>query len=531
MITKSVIYVMTASMLRVDLEKLGLTAHEADVYLCLFQKGKSRAGDLIKALGLHRNSLYQALEGLVARRLVTKTTHEGVFHFQTTDVEHLRDPLREQEVVAQSVIQQLKERARLTDQEITVYEGEDAIRAFSLKNAAGLEPGERIHVLGSGGKRFEQAMGPEALRTYLKEIDTRRGGVRTLMYKRQTFTPNTFDLMYQMRDTQIRILPYELTSAANVVFTNKSVAFQIFEQPYTVVEVRNPHLVTAYKNYFEMLWSQNVRIQHGEEALRDAFYGMVDVLKSGESYAVLGGNLGEEYRRLAGFFDEFHRYRIQRGVVAHILAQREAAPGIRLRNREQGDPEEKISIVKSFQTPFLSPMQINLYQGKAVMILYKPDPVVLYFEDQEIYSGFKLYFDEIWQRRIDTLFGHQGIIELCERVLDEEADLYLIAATGNIAKTHPDYYPIFTKRRLEKGIHLYALANEAARGNGFSTLAGATVRYLPPVFASPMVIWIFGNTVAHVIWQEPETIFVIQDAQVADSYRQYYQALGRMTRE
>lgn len=518
-------------MLKQQLEKLGLTPHEAEFYLLLFRRGKSRAGDLIKETGSHRNIVYQTLESLIARRLVTKTTQEGVFHFQVTDVEHFRDAIREQELTAQQVISGLKEREKLTEQEITVYEGEDAIRSFSLKNAASLTPGEHLHVLGSGGRRFEEAMGEEAMKAYWREIDRRGAGLRILMYKEQTFSSKAFDLVREMNDTKIRILPHQLAPTANVVFSNKSVAFQIFEKPYTVIEVKNAHLVEAYRNYFQLLWTQNVRIQRGHEALREAFYSMVDTLRSGEEYYVLGGNLGHEYSRLADFFDEFHKYRIQKGVGAKILAQRDAAAGIRERNRLQGDLEEKISCVKSFQTPFLSPMQINLFQNQAVMVIYQPEPIVLYFEQPEIYSGFKLYFDEIWNRHVENLFGHQGIIELCERVLEKGEDLYLIAATGAIRKTHPEYYPEFIKRMTEKGMYIHFLANENTRGSSIGAMPLRTIRYLPPAFASPMAIWIFGDIVAHVLWHEPETIFLIEDASVAGYYRQYFEGLKRISRE
>ena len=522
-----IISFMTKS-LKDELLSLGLSIHEAEAYLYLSQHGKCRAGDLIKETGIHRHLIYQALDALTTRRLVTKTTHNGVFHFQITDPIHLRDSIREQGLIADRVIDTLKERERLTEQEIIVYEGEDALRTFSLKNAASLSPGECIHVLGSGGQRFENAMGKQALKAYLQEIDKRQGGVRTLMYKRQTFTPETLALMQRMKNTQIRILPFELTSAANVVFTNKSVAFQIFEYPYSVVEVRNTHLVEAYKNYFQLLWTQTVRIGRGMDALHEAFYGMVDALRPGEEYCVLGGNLGKEYARLSGFFDDYHHYRIQQGVTAKILAQRDAAPDIRQRNRQQGDEEEKISQVKSFQTPFLIPMQINLYRDQAVMILYKEEPIILYFEDKEVYQGFKLYFDEIWNRQSETLTGHQGIIDLCERVLEEGEDIYLIAATGTIIKTHPEYYPLYTKKRAERNIHLYALANENTRSLHLEQLATSHISYLPPAFASPMVIWIFGDYVAHVLWHEPETIFLIHDKRTAEYYRHYYQALAKI---
>ncbi|MSR85342.1 hypothetical protein EXS71_02815 [Candidatus Uhrbacteria bacterium] len=514
-----------------DLKALGLSDNETRVYLALVSIGKVRAGKIIKETGLHRNLVYQALEELIARHLTTKTTQAGVFHFQATDPEHFRDELRERELVAARVIDQLKDRGKLSEQEITLYEGEDAIRTFSLKCASGLTRGERIHVLGSGGPRFEEAMGQPALKKYFFDIERSGGGIDLLMYKRQMYGADMLSSLRKNRSVEIRILPFDTLSAAAIVFTNKSVAFLIFERPYTVIEITNPHLVVAYKNYFQMLWNQDVRVEQGLDALREAFTEMIDELKPGEGYQVLGGNLGSEYKRLSSFFDDIHRYRISRGVVANILAQREIAINIRERNHRVGDPEDKLSHVKTFNTPFLAPMQINMVNGRAFMVLYKEDkPTIIYFKDKVVHDGFKLYFDEIWTRQTETLHGHEGIVELCERVLEQDKDLYYIAAIGALLKRQPEYYVEFTKRRAAKNIHFHVLANEDIRGV-FDPLPLTDVRYLPQEFASPMVIWIFGDFVAHVLWHEPETIFLIHDQKTADYYRNYYKALTKIAKK
>lgn len=509
-----------------DLKSLGLSENETRVYLALMSSGKVRAADVIKQTGLHRNLVYQALDALGDRHLATKTTSGGVFHFQVTDPEHFRDQLREQELVASRVIDSLKERERLSDQEITVYEGEDAIRNYSMKIASELAPGGNIYVLGSGGRRFDAAMGEHGVKAYFSEIMKRGGGIRSLVYQRQKYGEETTRRLVKMPNVELRTLPFDTTPSANVVFTDVCVGFQIFEKPYTVIEVRNPHLVAAYKSYFNILWEQDVRIERGIEALRDAFTEMIDELRPGEEYYVLGGNLGPEYRRMSGFFDDIHRYRISRGVVANILAQSEAANDIRDRNRRVGDPEEKVSHVKTFSSPFMAPMQINMVNGRAYMVVYgAKEPTVIYFQRKEVHDGFKLYFDEIWNRQVEIFHGHQGIIDLCERVLEVGEPWHLIAAQGQIIRTHSEYYAEFSKRRLARNIPMYVLATEMVREKKLMTKLATRIRFLPNTFASPMVVWIFGDYVANVLWHEPETVFLIRDAKTAEYYRTYYKAL------
>ncbi|MBI5391010.1 hypothetical protein HZB02_05975 [Candidatus Woesearchaeota archaeon] len=51
--------------------KLGLNKNEAKVYLKLLAHGSSTAGNLIKATGFHRNIVYDNLEKLVDKGLVS----------------------------------------------------------------------------------------------------------------------------------------------------------------------------------------------------------------------------------------------------------------------------------------------------------------------------------------------------------------------------------------------------------------------------------------------------------------------------
>ena len=513
-------------MLKDDLGHLGLNKHETQVYLALVGHGSVRAAKIIQTTNLHRQLVYQALERLGQRHLVSRTQRSGVAHFQATDPEHLHDQLREQSLLVERVIESLRIRSHLLDHEVIVHEGEEVIRAFCAGLAERLQAHEKLYLVGSEKSWLEDAAMKKSLAHLLRAVIAHQGRARLLL-ENPSLHIHAFLTGLKSSCVELRPLPFDINPLVYTLCSEHTVSFFVLQAPYTVIEIRNAHLAQAHQVHFDVLWRQHVRIEQGTEALERAFYGMVEALEPGEEYCVLGGNLGHHSERLSGFFDAYHHHRIERGVVANILAQHPYAAGIRQRNKEQGDPDERVSHVKVFETPFLSPMQINLYKQKAVMVMYKDDgPLVLSFEDPEAYEGFKLYFDEIWQRTTETLHGQQGIISLCERVLETEQDLYLIGATGTIASTHPEYYRDFTKRRATKGIRMHALANEYTRQSGaFTRLPLTDVRYLPKAFASPMVIWIFGDTVAQVLWREPQTIFLLHDAQTADYYRTYYRAL------
>src|SRR3989344_4358054 len=55
----------------VDLERLGLNRNEAKVYYALLLKGEATAQELVKSLGVYRNIVYDNLEKLKEKGLVS----------------------------------------------------------------------------------------------------------------------------------------------------------------------------------------------------------------------------------------------------------------------------------------------------------------------------------------------------------------------------------------------------------------------------------------------------------------------------
>lgn len=129
------------------------------------------------------------------------------------------------------------------------------------------------------------------------------------------------------------------------------------------------------------------------------------------------------------------------------------------------------------------------------------------------------------QTEVLVLSGHQGVIDLCEMVLRSGEDLYLIGANYRIMETHKEYYPKYEQQLLQKHIKRFVLAQSQFRRLEELNKQAET-KFLPTTFSSsPIVTWIFGETVAHLLWEQSETIFIVKNKKIADNYRQYFQIL------
>lgn len=123
--------------------------------------------------------------------------------------------------------------------------------------------------------------------------------------------------------------------------------------------------------------------------------------------------------------------------------------------------------------------------------------------------------------------GEQGIEELFQKVLEEGEDLYLIGANAEVAQRYPHIVEKFERERLSKKIARHHLAIKETEGASFNRLEKCEVKYLPSQFSSPNVTWIFGNKIAHVLWEQPEIVFYINNERIAQDYRKYFDLLWK----
>ena len=127
------------------LETLGFKEEEVKTYLSLMDAGPSTGGDLAKAMGMPRPTIYGYLERLIAGGLVTQSLRRGVKIFIPEPGERIRqlykrkiEDLRSKEKALDSVIPELEKRAGMSFMRprIQFFEGregmETALQDFLL---------------------------------------------------------------------------------------------------------------------------------------------------------------------------------------------------------------------------------------------------------------------------------------------------------------------------------------------------------------------------------------------------------------
>src|SRR3989338_6207256 len=139
------------------LEKLGLSPNEVKVYLVLLRLGSASATEIAKGSGVHRVNVYDALERLMEKGLVSAVVKINKKYYEAADPDRIVDMLKEKERGIEEVRQILPElkmdyKMASKRQDVHNFKGREGLKTFFEDILKTLKKGEEILSFGSAGK-------------------------------------------------------------------------------------------------------------------------------------------------------------------------------------------------------------------------------------------------------------------------------------------------------------------------------------------------------------------------------------------
>ncbi len=237
--------------------QLGLNKNEAKVYITLLRSGQSSAGELIKKTEFHRNIVYDNLEKLIDKGLVTFIIEGKRKVFQAASPEMITEFVEKEQVkldVKKQVANEIKKevikiQSTIEDkQEATIFRGIDGIKAVlqdTLKTdkdyLAFGAPKLSLDIIGS---------------TYWENYTQKR--VEKNMKVKMIFSESLrkWSKIIENKHTILRFLPKTIDSfSETIIYGNKVVIIVWSEKPIATL-IRDKNLAESYKQYFSLLWKQ-----------------------------------------------------------------------------------------------------------------------------------------------------------------------------------------------------------------------------------------------------------------------------------
>ncbi|MDA1038097.1 MAG: hypothetical protein O2877_00215 [bacterium] len=295
-----------------ELQQIGLGKNEVRVYLALLETGKAKAGDIIKQTGLHRNLVYQSLESLEKRNLLTRISGKTAL-FQITDPVEILNLVKKQESIAQRVVDELKEKSRAMDHRMTLYEGSDGFRSAFWDIIETLGHGEELLVMGI----FDI---DEEFQSMIKMFHEERAAAgipsRLLLNAHAT---HVGDMLSRFDETNVRYMqPGLVTPSVFFIYADKTMIS--LPNQRTFIRIENEEVTCAFRSYFNTLWDRTTQTLVGADGVKQ--FAEI-VLATGKSIQVVGAHFrfAELYPEI---FQPWHKRRAEAGVVMQATVPKDA---------------------------------------------------------------------------------------------------------------------------------------------------------------------------------------------------------------
>lgn len=241
------------------LEGIDLTSSESKVYLALLRLGASSSGKIADESRTAHSKIYDVLEKLIRKGLVSHFTRDGVKYFQAgspTLISHYLEEKKkaidaQEETIASVIPQLMRLHGRKSENaESVIFSGKRGVRSAFTQIVSELDKGDDIRIMGVHD--FGESFLPLAL--YFQQIRSEKGiSAKFLMNHDAGSIAKEFE---KYRPVSIRFLPEDILTPAIFLLYKDTVVINIAKE-LTFFMLRSSHVHSAFESYFQHLWKQS----------------------------------------------------------------------------------------------------------------------------------------------------------------------------------------------------------------------------------------------------------------------------------
>lgn len=243
------------------MKEAGLTEGESKVYLALLELGSSTTGPIIEKSNVAKSIIYQILEKLIQKGLVSYITKEKTKYFQASDpqkiIEYIENNekkmLESKKKIENLLPELLSKQGKSKEQTATLFEGFNGMITVHEHIYQKLQKGDEFFYLGI------QPEQPEHFHLYWQRDHLRRAKAGIIC--KLLFHPNTDPKILKNRNSyklcDARYMPIDINTPAWIMgYKDVTVIGFPSSSPITL-EIINKEIADSFKAYFDEFWKKS----------------------------------------------------------------------------------------------------------------------------------------------------------------------------------------------------------------------------------------------------------------------------------
>ncbi|MBM3234582.1 hypothetical protein FJZ19_05830 [Candidatus Pacearchaeota archaeon] len=232
------------------LEGLGLTRNESLVYITLLEIGKSHIGQISEKTKMHRRTIYDCLERLQDRGLVSFVIEGNIRFFIAINPSKLKDIADEKQEKIIQILPKLLSIAKKSKEktEVNVYSGKEGLKNV-MEDLVKSKPKLWLSLTSAAKAR-------EAFPVYLDQFHDKR--VKEKIFLRIVFANNK-GIMKRAKElkktklTEVRFTNFEYVMPISIWIYNDKVSFLLWDSETGII-IQSKETFDSFRHYFELIW-------------------------------------------------------------------------------------------------------------------------------------------------------------------------------------------------------------------------------------------------------------------------------------
>lgn len=239
------------------LSDIGLTENEIKIYLVLLKSEPSTAYEISKKTGIYRVHIYDKLEQLMDKGLVTYVYKGSKKYFQATHPskikQYLEDKKRQialQEKEVEELLPKLQEMLTIPREDtfVEIFKGKEGLKYF-LKDI--IKTKKEVLITGIDDQRYHEEL-PLFMEQYFRDLRHYKIKERVITLKKKAI------FLFEKKiaaTTHYRFLEEKQFNPTNTFVYGNKVVIVSWGNPVTAIMIKNREIAKTYKSHFEYLWN------------------------------------------------------------------------------------------------------------------------------------------------------------------------------------------------------------------------------------------------------------------------------------
>ena len=137
-----------------------------------------------------------------------------------------------------------------------------------------------------------------------------------------------------------------------------------------------------------------------------------------------------------------------------------------------------------------------------------------------------IYKEGTIKKNVQVFKGKLGIKTVLKEILDSKTEIINFGSSMKFPNFYPEYFDVWESKRIKKGIKMRIVTSKSIKGK-VPAKRLQKIKFLKMEFENKTSTFVYDEKVASFIWVEEPIAILIQNTELAESHRNYFNFLWR----